>query len=251
MAGRNHANYAAVGFTVVAGIAAIFAALVYFGGFAGGKNEFLAETYYDAPVSGLSVGSDVAFRGVKVGEVKSISFIGADYPEASEADRQNIRVVLAFNTKLVNTRRGATPLETLKHLVKKGVRATVSSSGITGISHIELDYPKVAPPKERVSWASEHTPIPPAPSMLESFADSAAKVMNQLNAMDLAAACSNAAVAAESAMKVVDEVRTLVETERPAVSALISNLESASASLKDFAEEIRAEPSLLLRARER
>ena len=71
------------GFTVVVGFAAVVAALVYFGGMRGRGDEFLAEMYYDAPVSGLSVGSEVNVRGIKVGEGKSISFIGADYAEAS------------------------------------------------------------------------------------------------------------------------------------------------------------------------
>ena len=68
MLGSSRASYAKVGFAVVAGAVALVGTLVYFGGMRGRADEFLAETYYDAPVSGLSVGSDVNYRGVKVGD---------------------------------------------------------------------------------------------------------------------------------------------------------------------------------------
>lgn len=250
MAKDNHASYAKVGFTVIVGFAAVVAVLVYFGGMRGRGDEFLAETYYDAPVSGLSVGSEVNFRGVKVGEVKSISFIGADYAEASEADMQKIRIVLAFNRRLLRPRAGTSPLDTIRHLVRKGVRATVSSSGITGLSKVELNYPMVKVENEKISWVPEHTCIPPAPSILESFADSATKVMNHLNDMDLAKTCSNITSMVESAAKLVGDTSAFVDSQRPTLDAILANLESASEKLKMFADAISDEPSLLLRSRE-
>jgi len=249
MAKDNHASYAKVGFTVVVGFAAVVAALVYFGGMRGRGDEFLAEMYYDAPVSGLSVGSEVNFRGVKVGEVKSISFIGADYAEASEADMQKIRIVLAFNRRLLRPRAGTSPLDTIRHLVRKGVRATVSSSGITGLSKVELNYPLVKVADEKISWVPEHTCIPPAPSILESFADSATKVMNHINSMDLARTCSNFTATVESAAKLVGDASAFVETQRPTIDAILANLEGATERLKEFSDAISDEPSLLLRSR--
>ena len=67
MANENHASYAKVGLTVVAGVAAIIGTLIYIGGVKDTGGEILIETCYDKPVSGLSVGSAVNFRGVKVG----------------------------------------------------------------------------------------------------------------------------------------------------------------------------------------
>ena len=73
MAADNHAHYRRIGFTVILGIVAIQATLVYLGGVGNSAHEILVETYYDNSVSGLSVGSDVNFRGVKLGTVKEIS----------------------------------------------------------------------------------------------------------------------------------------------------------------------------------
>ena len=50
----NQANYSKIGFAVVAGAAAIVLTLVYLGGALGKGEVVYAETYSDAPVSGLS-----------------------------------------------------------------------------------------------------------------------------------------------------------------------------------------------------
>ena len=58
MALGNHANYGKVGFTVILGVVALVASLVYFGGYSTRGGAFLAETYYDTPVTGLNVGME-------------------------------------------------------------------------------------------------------------------------------------------------------------------------------------------------
>ena len=250
MASDSRANYAKTGFAVIAGFAIVFATLVYFGGCGGRGGEFLAETWYDSSVSGLSVGSEVNLRGVKVGAVKSISFIGVDYPDAAEGDRRKVRIVMAFNGKMARPQGDMTPEETTSYFVRRGMRATVAPNGITGLSKVELNFPAIPPPAEKTSWVSEYPQIPPAPSMLESFADSATKILNHLNEIDFAAVCSNLTSAVDSSACILKEIRTLVEAERPAVDAAISNLEAASLDLKEFAGKILDEPSLLLRSRE-
>ena len=79
MARDNHASYTRIGLTVVIGVVAIVATLIYLGGMRGRGSEILVETYYDKPVAGLSVGSVVNFRGVKIGEVRELSFVGNKY----------------------------------------------------------------------------------------------------------------------------------------------------------------------------
>ena len=81
MASDNHASYTRIGLTVVIGIAAVVGSLIYLGGMRGRDSEVYAETYYDKSVSGLSVGSAVNFRGVKLGEVREITFVGSKYVE--------------------------------------------------------------------------------------------------------------------------------------------------------------------------
>ena len=201
----NHASYTTIGLTVVLGIAAITATLVYIGG-AGGADRFLfAETYYDRSVSGLSVGSAVNFRGVKVGEVKEINFVGNKY-DTGDDDAHRIYILMAFRCDNLGQYAGKA-----KRLVERGLRATVTASGVTGLSRIELDVLKVAPKPPSISWQPKNLYIPPAPSLLSSFSDSATKVMNQINKMDLDAAWSNIHVAVESVSRATECAMTTLE----------------------------------------
>ena len=90
MSSENQTSYAKIGFFIVAGVALIAATVVYIGGMRAAQHEFPAETFFDDSVSGLDVGSTVDLRGVRVGTVKRISFIGAEYADARPEDRRKI-----------------------------------------------------------------------------------------------------------------------------------------------------------------
>ena len=132
----NQANYAKIGFAVAAGAAAIVATLVYLGGAFGKGDVIYAETYFDTHVSGLSVGSAVNLRGVKVGEVRAISFIGAEYDDAQGDDVQKIYVLMAFTERTLRRASYEDSEDHLRYLVGKGLHATVSPSGVTGLMRL-------------------------------------------------------------------------------------------------------------------
>lgn len=250
MANDNHANYAKVGFALVLGTVAIIASLIYFGGVGNRQDEMLCETYYDHPVTGLSVGSEVNFRGVKVGEVREISFVSAEYDDYAEDDAQVIVIRMALNRHQCRLTESDSAESILSHLIERGLRATVSSSGITGLSKLELNLPRASAdpvPVRPLSWKPAYIWIPPAPSMLESFSDSATVVMNQIKEMNFTSAWSNLSSIAESVADLSRGVNTLVDSQRARVGEIMSNLESASQSIKSFSEELRGNPSLLLR----
>ena len=248
MASDNQANYARIGFFIIAGIALILGTLVWLGGFGGNKNVFYAETYFPSDVSGLDVGSAVNFRGVHVGSVKEISFVGAKYRPSALEDARKILVRLSFDRRLFHIRRGEESEESLKSLVGKGLHATVSASGVTGLSHIELNFPKGKPPKEERSWEPEFTTIPPAPSILQSAADSATQILDQINRMDLLAVWTNAVSTIEGANMTIGTLGTLLESNSGNIGEILDNVREATAALRDFANEIKSNPSLLLRS---
>lgn len=251
MAGGNEASFSKIGLFIVAGTLLIAGTLVYLGGFGGEKSEYLVETYFSNDVSGLDVGSAVNFRGVRVGAVKSISFIGAEYENASSLQARNIYVLLALDPKRFRIDSGdGAPSRFVSKMVENGLHATVSSSGITGLSRIELNFPKADIEDAALSWKPRNQFIPPAPSMLETAADSASKVLRQLNQMDLAVVWSNVVRFTGSAAGLCEDAGVILETERGRISAVLDNLESASSSLKEFAETVRDNPSLLLRSRD-
>ena len=242
----SHANYAKIGLTVVVGLAAIVAVLVYLGGAGGRADISYAETYYDKSVSGLSVGSAVNFRGVKVGEVKDISFVGAEYEGVPWPDAQRIYILMAFPRHKI----GPASPDRLDEFVSKGLRATVTASGVTGLSRIELDIQRDRPPAPAVAWRPRNPYIPSYPSLLDNFSDSVTKVMNELNRMDVSSVWSNVSATVESAAHATAGVRTVVDSVRSGIDGMVENVSEAAASLRDVARELRRNPSLLVRERE-
>lgn len=251
MSNENHANYSRIGFAVVIGIAAIVGTLIYIGGFRDAGSILPAETYYDTPVSGLSVGSPVNFRGVKVGEVKRISFVIRDYPNVPVQDGQKIRITMAFDRNQFIVSKDRTPEDVLSSMVSRGLRATVTSSGITGLSRIELNYPKSDMDEAaNYNWKPEYLVIPSAPSLIDSFSDAATKVMNQINRMDFSSTWSNIASIAESAAQLTANVNALIESQRSGINDTVENISSASRAIRDLALALQENPSLLLRPRD-
>ena len=240
----NHANYAKIGFTVVIGLVAIVAVLIYLGGAGGQSGITYAETYYDTSVSGLSVGSAVNFRGVKIGEVKEISFVGAVYDGVPWADAQRIYILMAFPRRKI----GPAAPDRAEEFVARGLRATVTASGVTGLSRIELDLQRDRPPK--VAWTPRHTYIPSYPSLLDNFSDSATKVMNEINRMDIASVWSNVSAAVDSAAHAAEGIRTIIDAARSGVDSIVGNVTEAAESLRDVTQELKRNPSLLIRERE-
>ena len=247
MSSDNHANYFKVGLTVLIGVAAVVGTLVYLGGFGDRRDEVLVETYYDKPVTGLSEGSPVNFRGVHVGDVRKISFVGAEY-DVTGLENQRIYILMALARRQMRLEEGESAEELLGDLVAKGLRATVTSSGITGMSKVELDYHPGAAAPEALSWVPEHLLIPPKPSLLDSFSDSATRAMNQLNRIDFNAAWSNISAVASSWAAASSDARDVVERSLPSLAATVENLERLTGTLEELAERLKADPSLLIRA---
>ena len=108
-------NYLLVGLFVVAGIAIIFAALIWLvrADFDVDYAEY--EILISGSVSGLSVAGEVRFNGIPVGQVKSIEI----YAE----DSQLVQVIIAVN-------------ETVPLTVD--AFAKVEAQGLTGVSFIEI-----------------------------------------------------------------------------------------------------------------
>ena len=250
MAADNQPNYAKIGFFILAGVALVVGTLVYLGGVGATQHEFLAETHFSFPVSGLDVGSAVNFRGVRVGSVRRISFIGAEYDEIGNPhDRRQIYVELALDKRLFRfSGKDERVNETLARLVERGLHATVSSSGVTGLSKIELNFPKIPREDEKISWRPKYIVIPPSPAFLQSATDSVTQLLDQLNRMDFVAAWSNVVEVTGSANVFLQDVTSLIQAQKGNMGEIMDNVREASIGLRAFTDEIRANPAALLRS---
>ena len=251
MASEGKTSYTKIGFIVVAGIVAVAGSLFYFGGVRGNGDLVYAETCFDRSVSGLSIGSAVNFRGVKIGEVKEISFVGNKYHVRGD-DNLRVYIKMGFPRSRLTAYEdeGIGADEVIGYMVNSvGLRATVSASGVTGLSRIELDaapdFPAIQP-----SWTPEYAYIPPKPSFIDSFSDSATRVMDQINRMDIAGVWSNVSASVESLARLSDGVKSTLEASRSDAERIIGNLSGTAAAVRDLVERLRENPSLLIREHE-
>ena len=249
MASDNHANYGRIGLTVFLGAIALAVTLIYIAGIGSRNNEFLVETYYDNPVSGLSVGSAVNFRGVKIGEVREISFASAVYEdsELTPSDFQRVIIVMALDCRRLDICSSDEAEEVVRAFIAAGIRATIASNAVTGMSRVEFNIPPHPRPQDVLTWKPRYLQVPPQPSLMENLSLSLTKTLNTFNRMDLDGAWSNIASVAESSATLTKEVSEFVSAEKMALATIFRNIGDASESVSALAETLKDNPSLLLR----
>jgi ABC-type transporter Mla subunit MlaD len=166
--------YGKIGFFVVAAIALAVAAAMLAGGKKGAKVEVLFETYIEETVQGISPGTAVRYRGIPVGNVKSVGFASMRYetPEETPEERRAARyarVVFGIGTDEMP---GDEELAAfVERQVADGLRVHVKSQGITGLSYLDLDYEGTEREELPVPWTPEHAYIPTAPSLVKTLTD--------------------------------------------------------------------------------
>ncbi len=173
-----------IGLFVLAGASLLVAAL-----FAVGLKAYLGqsdiyETYVTGKVENLSLGALVKLRGVTIGKVSAIEFVGSEYP------RYQQRYVLIQFEVPRGTVWGAETnhiQELLDAEAAQGLRARVQAQGFIGASFLALEY--VDPtlyPVEPVPWTPKHYYIPSAPSQLNRLMAALEKGLTHVETLDLA-----------------------------------------------------------------
>ena len=190
---ENKASYAKIGFFVLSGMALIFIAIAIAGARVFNQKVILSETYFAESVKGLDIGSSVTYRGVPVGEVKAIGFVYTTYSkkegfEAGNPHGRSIMVEMALDPQkfsLINQKEAD---RVLTFMIENGLRAKLTSSGVTGLSYIELDYferNSQLPPMP--AWKPDHFYIPATSSTLASLKKTMDDVMEKVGNLDITA----------------------------------------------------------------
>ena len=142
------------------------------------------ETCVTGKVENLSVGALVTLRGVTIGKVSSIQFIGTEYPQYKE---QYVLIQFEVPKDTVWSAEASDIQQTLDTEVARGLRARVQGQGFLGASILALEYvdPKVYP-AEPVPWTPKHFYIPSAPSQFNHVMASLEKSLSHVEDLDLA-----------------------------------------------------------------
>jgi paraquat-inducible protein B len=219
------ANFFKIGLFVIGATAALVFLLVLLGAGKLFQSKIVMETYLDESVQGLELGSKVKYRGVVVGEVKSIGFTYTRYQQ-DKPMAERLRYVMVEATilpRLIGGRSGASntlSMETVKEEIGKGLRVRLAPQGITGTSYLEIDYvdPEKNPPLE-VPWQPDNLYIPSARATVTQFVAAASEILDRLRKIDLDGIAANLntllvttnnRVAAIDAGKISDETKQVL-----------------------------------------
>lgn len=173
-----------LGLFVLAGIGLVVAGIFAFGARSYFEKRTDMETYVDDEVQGLSVGSAVELRGVRVGKVTRINFTWNEYPETNAN-----YVIVHFEVRddVSPLPPGSGRHEMLHSEIRKGLRARVKAQGVTGTCILSLEY--VNPtnyPTIEVPWTPRNDYIPSAPSQFNQLVASIEKSLRNFEQLDFA-----------------------------------------------------------------
>jgi paraquat-inducible protein B len=251
-----------IGVFVLGAIALTVAAILFFGSGVLLKHRIMAVSYFPGSVAGLQTGAPVTYRGVRVGEVKSIGI--RLEPKTVES---RVRVDMELVPQAVRMY-GTTelPQDTIRTLVEQDFSARlVMQSFVTGLLQVELDF-RPGVPASRLGEAGDVPEIPTVPSPYQALTE-------QLRALDIASAVARfertldalqGALANEGLRQTLDGLPALVADLRQTVKTIDSEvkgfsvtgqrattesaaaLQSALASVKSLAENLDREAASTL-----
>ena len=151
------------------------------------EDQPVFETYLNQSVHGVDLGTAVKFRGVPIGNIKSIDFTRTRYESSKPMEKRKpyVRLIISLEQNIFGGSK--TPEKTLlEREVERGLRVRMASVGLTGTSYIELDYldPSLHPPLE-MDWTPENGYIPSAGSSFTRIVSSAEEVFRKLENVDI------------------------------------------------------------------
>ena len=184
-------HYFRIGIFVIFALALIVIAMILFGAGLLSRNALHVESYFSEPISGLTVGSVLEFRGVRIGQVQDIDFVGNVYnlPQEDGAVSRYasyVRVVSEVpRAKLPAAGTGQVE-SILTQMVDRGLRVRIASNILTGQAYLEMDYADPNRyPVEPLPWTSKYFRIPSAPSEFTTIKDSIDRILTELQSIDV------------------------------------------------------------------
>ncbi len=206
MASLSKGQKVRLGVFVATGMAVLVAAAVLL---AGRKFTESVDTYQvrysskAASFSGLSVGSDVTYSGLKIGRV-----------EALRVARDDVSVIEVD----ISVARG-TPIAV-------DSTASLSSQGITGLKYVDISRGS-----SKVALRKPGERIPPGESMIDSLTAQAQSIGGKLELLLANLQAMTGTEQQRSVQKVLDEAGAVLADNRPTIAAILRNAERVTQDL--------------------
>ena len=222
-------------FTLV-GIGLLVTGILAFGTWSAFEKKTLFETYVPGDVSGLSVGSAVEFRGVRVGKVTHIGFSWNEYQDSQPGC---VVVVFEMNDNVFAGPPGNGWQEQLQAAVARGLRARLKAQGVTGTCIVSLEYldPDAFAPTQ-FSWVPRHTYIPSAPGLLGDLLVSLQRALHRFEHLNVTALNQMAETDLKSVGRVLDRIEKVdLEGLSTNANALLQEIRGSTAKLDGFIDD--------------
>jgi ABC-type transporter Mla subunit MlaD len=222
-------------FTLV-GLGLLMTGILAFGTWSAVEKKSLFETYVPGDVSGLSVGSAVEFRGVKVGKVTHIGFSWNEY-QAGEPGW--VVVVFEMNDGVFPGPPGNGWNGQLQAAINHGLRARLKSQGVTGTCIVSLEYlDPVENPPMPAPWIPTHIYIPSAPGLLGDLLVSLQTVLHRVERLDVTALNQLASTDLKSLGRVLGRVEQVdLENLSTNAAALLVELRQSNVKIKNLIDD--------------
>ena len=212
-------DYFKLGLFVLGGVLLLFVVLFALGLGRFFKKTYIIETYVNESVNGLEMGSAVKYRGVRVGSVTTIDFVGSKYGDKAEGLRY-VYVECTLERNLFAGLGSKSTVEQAADEVARGLRARPISQGLTGQLYLGLDY--VDPGSNLllpIHWEPSNIYIPAAPSTLSRVEQAVLSISNTLGGLEQA----ELPEAVKSFRRLADSTSTVLEgTDAREVGARLS-----------------------------
>jgi len=249
-------NPTLIGAFIVGALLLVVSGILLFGSGRLFKETEACVMYFEGDVQGLNVGAAVKFRGVKIGEVTSIS---------TRIDRKTLEVRIPVYVDLIDPDKHlyGRPVEgesddPMKALVDRGLRGQLQvESLVTGQLFVQLDfYPDAPAPTGRLhDPLSGRHEIPTLPTILQKAQTTLRQVLEKLEKLpleEMLAALQGTLAGADQLLNspelkrapaelnaTLTDIRRLVgETERR-ITPLLANADRAVSNIDATARELQ------------
>ena len=230
------ANYFKIGIFVISAAVIAIIAIIVLGAGSMFQHKVMIETYIDGSVQGLDVGSPFKFRGVKLGSVEEITFVGNEYKfertsEEYLAYGQFILIKASFEPSQDVTEKEQRIF--LERMITKGLRVRLASQGITGAAFLEADYidPAEFPPME-ITWEPKTYYVPSVPSKITQLTESVETILEKLEEINVKGITDGLEETMSSMNKILDEVKMSKLTKQ--AGQLLAELRETNKKIKPF-----------------
>jgi len=197
---------------------------------------------FDGSVRGLTVGSPVEFRGIRIGQVLDINL---QYDSKEKAFR--IPVLIEIEPERIKVL-GESDLSDQKqmdnYLVDQGLRAQLKTGSlITGQLYVELDFhPEAAP--AQIIWEGRYPQMPTVPTSMEEITTSLTALLKKLEKLPVEQIGSDLRDTVQGAKRLVNSAE--LQESIAALNHTLNQAQQFAASLnKVIAPELRSAASNL------